>query len=194
MIIDHGSWIIEYSTPPQQHDKIHLFDVTALPLLFCYLNIPFCSALGSLHNTSDYLGIRNLDDMDIRYCYIAIFFNYVHKSGQSSVFLSARPLWGVVRMTITDSTRGPKTSLNVFPVIPTSFTHPGNTQKQVFGPLVLFVMVILTTPHSGRADKKNVAIIISIPVRSATGNAMPQWRCSHLRLESLSLCYCAFGF
>ena len=47
-------------------------------------------------------------------------------------FLSARPLWGVVRMTITDSTRGPKTSLNVFPVIPTSFTQPGNTQKQVF--------------------------------------------------------------
>ena len=35
-------------------------------------------------------------------------------------------------MTITDSVRGPKTSLDVFPVIPEPFTHPGNTQKQVF--------------------------------------------------------------
>ena len=35
-------------------------------------------------------------------------------------------------MTITDSARGPKTSLDVFPDIRASFTHPGNTQKQVF--------------------------------------------------------------
>ena len=39
---------------------------------------------------------------------------------------------GVVRMTITDSARGPKTKLDVFPDIPASFTHPGNTQKHVF--------------------------------------------------------------
>ena len=35
-------------------------------------------------------------------------------------------------MTITDSARGPKTKLDVFPDIPASFTHPGNTQKHVF--------------------------------------------------------------
>ena len=35
-------------------------------------------------------------------------------------------------MTITDSARGPKTSLDVFPVTPEPFTHPGNTQKHVF--------------------------------------------------------------
>ena len=39
--------------------------------------------------------------------------------------------WELLRMTITDSARGPKTSLDVFPDIRASFTHPGNTQKQV---------------------------------------------------------------
>ena len=35
-------------------------------------------------------------------------------------------------MTITDSARGPKTSLGVFPDIRALFTHSGNTQKHVF--------------------------------------------------------------
>ena len=57
------------------------------------------------------------------------------KSSQTSLFfchtIHCEPLWEVVRLTITDSARGPKTSLDVFPDIRASFTHPGNTQKQV---------------------------------------------------------------
>ena len=63
--------------------------------------------------------------------YSNVFLEYT-KVAKPVFFLSTNPLWGVVRMTITDSVRGPKTSLDVFPVIPEPFTHPGNTQKQVF--------------------------------------------------------------
>jgi len=60
---------------------------------------------------------------------IATFFSE-HKTPKGVFF--AHNTVEIVRMTIMNSVRGLETSLEVFPDTLASFTHPGNTQRQVF--------------------------------------------------------------
>ena len=61
-------------------------------------------------------------------------------------------------MTITDSARGPKTCLDVFPVIPGPFTHPGNTQKQFLPYLITCPTVPYYDLVRGWWTKKNIGL------------------------------------